>query len=118
MKPTSIVRSASLTVALVFSGVATAGTLETKSLNACAQAVAGASHASHLDVVRFVDHAGRGSYEYWINADVSPAKKSYCRTHQGEVSQILNFDGHWNEANPARPRVGQTASLSSPSAEL
>jgi hypothetical protein len=114
MTSTSTIRNAGFAAVLAFSGAASAATLETEALNACAQAVAGASHASHLDVVRFVDHAGRGSYEYWINADVTPAKKSYCRTHQGEVSQILNFDGHWSEATPARPRVAQTASSSAP----
>lgn len=112
MKLISIIRNAGLAAALVCSGVASGGTLETEAIHACARAVAGASHASHVDVVRFVDHAGPGNYEYWINADVSPAKKSYCRTHRGEVSQILNFDGHWSGTNPARPRAPQTASSS------
>ncbi len=118
MKSPYIIRAASLATALAFSGVAAAGTLETEAIDACAHAVAGASHASHLEVVRFVDHAGPGNFEYWINADVSPAKKSYCRTHRGEVSQILNFDGHWSGTNPARPRAPQTASSSVPAAAL
>lgn len=112
MKSPYIVRSASFVAALALSGFAAAATLETEALNACARAAADASHASHLDVVRFVDHAGRGSYEYWINADVTPAKRSYCRTRQGEVSQILNFDGHWTGNIPARPHPTQTASSS------
>ena len=112
MKPTYLFRSAGLAAALLLSGVAAAETIESEALNACAQAVAGASRASHLDVVRFVDHAGRGSYEYWINADVTPAKRSYCRTRQGEVSQLLSFDGHWTGTHPARPSTTQTASSS------
>lgn len=110
MKSPYIIRSAALAAALLLSGMAAAETIGDEALNACAQAAAGANHASHLDVVRFVDHAGRGSYEYWINADVTPAKRSYCRTRQGEVSQILNFDGHWTGTHPARPRATQTAS--------
>jgi hypothetical protein len=111
MKSSHIIRSAGFAAALVLSGAATAETIETQALNACARAASDASHASHLDVVRFVDHDWRGSYEYWINADVTPAKKSYCRTRQGEVSQILSFDGHWG-TSPARPRATQTASSS------
>ena len=112
MKSSDLIRSASLAAALAVSGIANAATLEAEALNACARATADASHASHLDVVRFVDHAGRGSYEYWINADVTPAKRSYCRTQQGEVSQILNFDGHWSGNTPHRPHATQTASSS------
>jgi hypothetical protein len=118
MKSISIIRNASLAAALVLSGVASAATFETRAIDACALAVAGASHASHLDVVRFVDNAGFGNNEYWINADVSPAKKSYCRTRRGEVSQIITFDGHWSGTSPRRPDVAQAASSSAPSAGL
>ncbi len=112
MKSSYLFRSASLAGAFLISGAAAAATLEGEALDACARAAAEANNASHLDVVRLVDHAGRGSYEYWINADVTPAKRSYCRTRQGEVSQILNFDGHWSGNSPRRPRATQTASSS------
>jgi len=112
MKSSYVIRTASFAAALVLSGTTAAETNEAEAINACAQAVAEASHASRLDVVRFVDHAGRGSYEYWINSHVTPAKRSYCRTRRGEVSQILSFDGHWTGTHPARPRAAQTASSS------
>ena len=112
MKSSYLIRSASLAAAVLISGVAAAASLEGEALDACARAAAEANNASHLDVVRLVDHAGRGSYEYWINADVTPAKRSYCRTRQGEVSQILNFDGHWSGNAPRRPHATQTASSS------
>ncbi len=102
MKSSYLFRGASVAAAFLISAAAAAATLEGEALDACARAAAEANNASHLDVVRLVDHAGRGSYEYWINADVTPAKRSYCRTRQGEVSQILNFDGHWTRQR-ARP---------------
>lgn len=110
MQSSYLFRGASFVAACLISGAAAAATLEGEALDACARAAAEANNASHLDVVRFVDHAGRGSYEYWINADVTPAKRSYCRTRQGEVAQILNFDGHWSGNTPRRPHATQTAS--------
>lgn len=118
MKSTLIFRSAGLAVSLIFSGIASAEVLEAESLNACVQAVAGANQATHLDVVRLIKRAGRGSFEYWMNADVNPAKKSYCRTELGEVSRIVHLDGQWRGAKPPRPAIAQTVSSSQLSTAL
>jgi hypothetical protein len=106
-------------VALTFATFASASSLETTALNACTEAAAEDGHATRLDVVRVVQHAGRGSYEYWINADTAPARKSYCRTRAGEVTSFRGFDGRWGSPNAARPMpVAQTVSATEPAAEL
>jgi hypothetical protein len=107
MKTSLICRSAGLAVTLFFSGVVSAEVLETESLNACVHAVAGANQANHLDVVHMNRRAGRGSFEYWINADVNPSKKSYCRTQRGKVSQAVHLDGQWRSAKPRRPTTAE-----------
>lgn len=81
------------------------------SLSACVRAAAGDAHTSRLEVVRYVEHAGRGSYEYWFNASSDPLQSSYCRTLRGDVSEFRSFDGHWAAGTPARPTtVARTAS--------
>ena len=88
--------------ALALAGHASASSIESTALAACTEAAAADGHATHLDVVRLVTH-GRGNYEYWINADVTPARKSYCRTHAGEVSEFRGFGGRWISSTPSRP---------------
>ena len=111
MKSTLIFRSAGLAATLLLSGMASADVPESESLTACVQAVAEANQADHLDVVRLIKRPGRGSFEYWMNADVSPAKKSYCRTQGGVISQIVHLDGQWRGASPARPVIQQTSGV-------
>ena len=80
------------------------------SLSACARAAAGEAHVSRVEVVRYVEHVGRGSYEYWFNASSHPLKSSYCRTRRDGISEFRSFDGHWAAGTPARPTtVVQTA---------
>ena len=107
MKTSLICRSVSLAATLLFSGVVSAEVMETESLSACVHAIAGANQANHLDVVHMTRRAGRGSFEYWMNADVNPSKKSYCRTHRGKVSQIIHLDGQWRSAKPHRPKMAE-----------
>ncbi len=99
---------------LALNGIAQAGAFESNALKACAEATAQDSGASRLNVVRYVEHAGRGSYEYWFNADVDPATRSYCRTRHGEVVQFVSFDGRWTSAYALRPRP-QAVTLVAPS---
>jgi hypothetical protein len=84
-------------------------------LKACAAAAAAERRATHLSIVRYVAHAGRGSYEYWFNAAMDPAKKSYCRTREGEVTQFVSFDGRWTSSYALRPHAAaQAVSLAEP----
>jgi hypothetical protein len=82
-------------------------------LRACVGAAVETSHASHLDVVRVVEHAGRGSYEYWIDADGASAQKAYCRTQRDAVTEFQSFDGRWGSAHAPRPQpAAQTVASS------
>jgi hypothetical protein len=55
--------------------------------------------------------ARRGGF----NAAVDPAKKGYCRTREGEVTQFVSFDGRWTSAYALRPRpAAQAVSLVEP----
>jgi hypothetical protein len=74
------------------------------SLKACAAAASKESHASRLDVVRYVEHVGRGNYEYWINATEPMKTKSYCRTQQDGIAAFRSFDGNWASSKPGRPQ--------------
>jgi hypothetical protein len=82
------------------------------SLKACASAASQESHVAQLEVVRYVEHTGRGNYEYWINAAEPVQAKTYCRTQRGQVAQFQSFDGQWARTRPARPQhVAQIASF-------
>ncbi len=117
MELRSLLVAAGLLGTLALAQAAGAEPLESSALKACAAAAAEESHATHLSVVRYVAGAGRGSYEYWFNAAVEPAKKSYCRTRQGEVTQFVSFDGRWTSAYALRPHpVAQPVSLAAPAA--
>jgi hypothetical protein len=112
-------RFAVAAAAFVFAACAHASSLESSALAACTEAAAHDGHATHLDVVRVVQHAGRGSYEYWINADAAPARKAYCRTRSGEVTEFRGFDGRWGSPSAARPTPAvQTVSATESAAEL
>ena len=89
------------------------------SLKACARAASQDNHAAHLNVVRYVEHVGRGNYEYWINASEPVQAKTYCRTERNQIAQFQRFDGQWTGTHPARPQeVEQIASSSASCAEL
>src|SRR5262245_59643414 len=73
--------------------------------DACVNAVADASGAKRLHVVRRVQRLGVGNEELWFNAlDVAPTK-SYCRTHLGEVAQLVKSDGAWRPTTAWRPKT-------------
>jgi hypothetical protein len=111
----SLLVAASLLATYALAAAAIAESLQSSALKACAAAPAEESQATHLSVVRYVANAGRGSYEYRFNAAVDPAKKSYCRTRQGEVTQFVGFDGRWTSAYALRPHpVAQAVSLAAP----
>lgn len=115
MKLRSLLVAAGLLATCTLAAAANAESLESSALKACAAAAAEESQATHLTVVRYVAHAGHGSYEYWFNAAVDPAKKSYCRTREGEVTQFVSFDGRWTSAYALRPRpAAQAVSLVEP----
>ena len=117
MELRSLFVAAGLLSTCALAEAANAQSLESSALKACAAAAAEESQATHLSVVRYVAHAGRGSYEYWFNAAVDPAKKSYCRTRQGEVTQFVSLDGRWTSAYALRPhQVAQAVSLAAPAA--
>jgi hypothetical protein len=93
--------------------------MESTALAACTAAAAQDSHATHLDVIRVVQHAGRGSYEYWINTNAGPVRKSYCRTRSGEVTDFRGFDGRWGSTNAPRPApIAQAVSSTQLTGEL
>jgi hypothetical protein len=115
MESRSLLFAAGLLATCALAEAANAQSLESSALKACAAAAAEESRTTHLSVVRYVAHAGRGSYEYWFNAAVDPAKKSYCRTRQGEVTQFVSFDGRWTSAYALRPHpAAQAVSLAEP----
>jgi hypothetical protein len=115
MESRSLIFAAGLLATCALAPATNAQSLESSALKACAAAAAEESQATHLSVVRYVAHAGRGSYEYWFNAAVDPAKKSYCRTREGEVTQFVSFDGRWTSAYALRPHAAaQAVSLAEP----
>jgi hypothetical protein len=73
------------------------------SLEACAHATAKDSGPAHIDVVRYVEHAGRGNYEYWLNAVAPMKERTYCRTQHDAIAEFRSFDGNWIGTRPARP---------------
>ena len=82
--------------------------------DACVKAVADASGAKRLDVVRRVQRLGSGNEELWFNAlDVAPTK-SYCRTHRGEVAQLMTFEGAWRRTTASRPATTTTVARNEP----
>lgn len=110
----SLLAAAGIVSLFALADHAGATTLDPASLDGCAEMAAGASHASRLDVVRRVDH-GRGNYEYWINADVKPAQKSYCRTHDGSVADFHSSNGSWLPGYALRPSpVARTVTFVEP----
>jgi hypothetical protein len=115
MESRSLLFAAGLLATCALAQAASAESPESSALKACAAAAAAESRATHLSIVRYVAHAGRGSYEYWFNAAVDPAKKSYCRTREGEVTQFVSFDGRWTSAYALRPHAAaQAVSLAEP----
>jgi hypothetical protein len=115
MELRSLLVAAGLFAASAVAQAAHARSLESSALEACAAVAAEETQATRLNVVRYVANAGRGSYEYWFNAAVDPAKKSYCRTRRGEVTQFASFDGRWTSAYALRPhQAAQAVSLAAP----
>jgi hypothetical protein len=115
MELRSLLVTAGLLGTLALAQAASAEPLESRALKACTAAAATESRATHLSVVRYVASAGRGSYEYWFNAAVEPAKKSYCRTRHGEITQFVSSDGRWTSPYALRPHPSaQAVSLAAP----
>jgi hypothetical protein len=89
------------------------------SLTACATAASKGTHAARLSVVRYVEHVGRGNYEYWINAAQPMQAKTYCRTQHNQIAEFQSFDGQWAGTRPARPApADQIASSDAACAQL
>jgi len=88
---------------LAATGTATARVSPSAAFDACVSAVAQASGANELALVRNAEAPGRGNEEFWFNAVTDAPTKSYCRTRLGNVTELRQFDGAWSRGSALRP---------------
>lgn len=95
---------------IVFAGglatnqAATARVAPQAAFDSCVSAVAQATGANELALVRNAEAPGRGNEEFWFNAGTDAPTKTYCRTRLGSVTELRQFDGTWRWGTATRPR--------------